>query len=102
MDPHRRSSSSRSGESSEFRVHYKGIDVFGVRASDLVALVSADTPYDPSIRELGYAYVFPAIELSLWRSVMPDSDDDQDGQYFEAVGLGVAGYFSGDGTQRAV
>ena len=66
------------GKSSEFRVRYKGVDVFGTRASDLIALVSADTPYDPRDRELGYSYVFPAIELSLWRSVVPESDDADD------------------------
>ena len=90
------------GKSSEFRVHYKGIDVFETRASDLVALVSADTPYDPRNRELGYSYTFPAIELSLWRSVVPESDDDPDGQFFEAVGLGITGYFSGGSSQPVV
>jgi hypothetical protein len=81
--------------SSEFRVHYKGIDVFATRASELVARLSADMPYDPNHRELGYSYIFPAIELSLWRQVMPESDDDRAGQFFDAVGLGIAGYFSG-------
>ena len=81
--------------SSEFRVHYKGIDVFATPASDLVARLSAEAPYDLHHRELGYTYVFPTIELSLWRQVMPESDDDPIGRFFDAVGLGIGGYFSG-------
>src|SRR5262249_18707060 len=81
--------------SAAFRVRYKDIDIFGTRASELVARLSAETPYDPNHRELGYSYIFPAIELSLWRQVMPESDDDRVGQFFDAVGLGIAGYFSG-------
>ncbi|HTO81229.1 MAG TPA: hypothetical protein VMQ73_03295 [Methylomirabilota bacterium] len=83
------------GKSTEFRVRYNGIDIFGTQASDLIALLSAETPYDPHDRELGYTYVFRAIGLSLWRPFMPESETDPDGQFFEAVSLGVAGYFSG-------
>jgi hypothetical protein len=81
-------------QSDEFVALYKGVDVHRTKADELVAYVARDTPFDRSDRELGYAYVFPAIELSLWRAVMPKSADDPDGQFFEAVGLGIRGYFS--------
>lgn len=80
--------------SDEFVALYKGVDVHRTRADELVAHVSRDTPFDAHDRELGYAYVFRAIELSLWRGVMPESAGDPEGQFFEAVGLGVRGYFS--------
>lgn len=47
------------GKSSEFVVRYRGIDIFDTRASDLVVRISADAPYDPHDRELGYSYLFP-------------------------------------------
>src|SRR5262245_59677654 len=65
--------------SDEFVAVYKGIDVHRTTADELVAHVSRDTPFDDSDRELGYSYLFPAIELSLWRAVMPESTDDPDG-----------------------
>ena len=80
--------------SDEFSLLYNGIDVHRTPADELVALISRETPYDPNDWELGYTYAFPKIELSLWRSIMPESGDDPDGRYFEAVGLGAPGYFS--------
>jgi hypothetical protein len=81
-------------QSDEFIALYKGLDVHRTKADELVAHVSADTPYDPDDWELGYTYVFRAIELSLWRPIVPESPADLDGQFFEAVGLGIRGYFS--------
>ncbi len=82
--------------SDKYVLLYKGIDVHRTLADELVALISRETPYDPNNRELGYSYTSPQIELSLWRSIMPEADeDDPDWRYFEAVGLGAPGYFSG-------
>jgi hypothetical protein len=80
--------------SNEFVALYEGVDVHRTKAEELVAYISRDTPFDGRNRDLGYSYVFPAIELSLWREAMPESADDPDGQFFEAVGLGIRGYFS--------
>jgi hypothetical protein len=82
-------------QSDEFVALYKGgVDVHRTKVDELVAYVARDTHFESSDRELGYVYVFPAIELSLWRATLPESADDPDGQFFEAVGLGIRGYFS--------
>jgi hypothetical protein len=79
---------------SSFIAVYKGGLVFHTKASDLVDLISKDTPFDPDDPELGYGYVFPALELSLWRPIKPESDDDLEGQYFSTIGVGRRGYYS--------
>jgi hypothetical protein len=82
-------------QSDEFVALYKGVDVHRTKADELVAHVSADAAYDPDNWELGYSYVFRALELSLWRPIVPDSPEESEGRFFEAVGLGIYGYFSG-------
>lgn len=79
---------------SGFVVYYKGIDVFGTKAEDIVNLIAQDAPFDQNDQELGYSYVFPALELCVWRPVVPESEDDPDGRYFSTIGIGVAGYYS--------
>ncbi|WP_244170753.1 hypothetical protein [Xanthomonas citri] len=59
-------------------------------ASRLVEKFLTVTPFDPFDKELGYSYVFPALELALWR---PDMEEPQ-GKYFSTVGIGCVGYFS--------
>jgi len=57
-----------------------------------VTLIRRYADLDTTDPELGYSYLFPRISLSLWRSVKPDAAD-QDGRFFEAIGVGVPGYF---------
>jgi hypothetical protein len=64
-----------------------GHPVFSTEASKLVALIDKHSPYDRNNPELGSSYIFPALEVSLWR---PDEDD----QCFRTVGVGVLGYYS--------
>jgi hypothetical protein len=71
-----------------------GEKVLQLRAEDAVGLVERHVAYDDSNPELGYSYVFPALELALWRPVVPESEDDEEGRTFSTVGVGVSGYFS--------
>ncbi len=73
---------------------YKGQNVFALRAEELLALISQDAAFDPNNWELGYAYVFPDLELAVWRPVLPEDADDPDGRYFSTIGVGKPGYFS--------
>ncbi len=73
---------------------YRGHNVFGTKVQDLVDLVSREAPYDPDDPESGYSYIFPKPELALWRPVMPEDEDDPEGQYFLTIGIGRRGYFS--------
>lgn len=73
---------------------YKGKGVFQTKADDLVDLISEDAPFDPEAPEIGYAYVFPQLELSVWRPVLPHDENDLEGQYFSTIGIGKRGYYS--------
>lgn len=76
---------------------YHGMSVFQTQADDLIAAIGAESPYDPDNPELGYSYIFPDLELSLWRPTMPEEEqsrEDTDGRYFATVGVGVRGYFA--------
>ena len=80
--------------STENTVYYNGVDVFNTPADDLVQLITRDYAFDPNDFELGYTYMFPEIELSLWRPTIPESDDDEEGRYFQTIGIGRRGYYS--------
>lgn len=78
---------------------YGGVDVFGTRADDLVARVARDGPFDPANPEHGFSFVFPSLELSLWRRCIPEEHGDDcfedTGGGFETIAVGRRGYFSG-------
>jgi hypothetical protein len=80
-------------KSRSFRALFDGVDVFATPASELVTLIERSAPWDPEDSELGYSYVFPNLDLSLWRPCVPDSPTHGDGQFFEAIGIGILGYF---------
>ena len=81
--------SSKSG----FDVVYRGVDVFATPADQVVAHVSRDAAFDPANRELGYSYMFPDLDLSLWRPDIPESPEDPVGREFRTIGIGVTGYY---------
>src|SRR5215475_917071 len=61
---------------------YKGVPVFQTKADELVAIITKDSHYDNDDPELGFSYVFPELELSLWRPIIPESEDDGEYEYF--------------------
>ncbi|MCA8993088.1 MAG: hypothetical protein KDA88_13950 [Planctomycetaceae bacterium] len=82
--------------SSKFRVAFKGKCLHEMYADDAVAFVSEFAPYDATDPELGYTYMFPKLQLSLWRPTMPEPDQPEDapaGRRFHAVGAAADGYF---------
>jgi hypothetical protein len=78
---------------SGFRAVYRGIDVFATFADEVIAHVSRVAAFDHADRELGYSYVFPDLDLGLWRPVLPESAEDSEGREFSTVGVGVTGYY---------
>lgn len=82
-----------SSSDDSFTAVYKGKEIFQMKADDLVDWISRDAPFDPEDRELGYAYVFPQLELSVWRPFLPENDTDPEGQYFSTIGIGKRGYY---------
>ena len=83
-------------KSREFRVVFNDKSLHELDADDAVTHVSDVAPYDADDPESGYTYIFPKLQLSLWRPTIPEPDqskDDPDGRHFHAVGAGCAGYF---------
>ena len=70
-----------------------GRAVFDTPAEELIATVSARSPFDAGDPELGYSYVFPELDLAFWRPVIPEAPGDPEGRYFSTVGIGSPGYF---------
>jgi hypothetical protein len=84
-------------ESDNYKATLNGKCLHDLPASDAVAHVTAIAPYNENDPELGYTYVFPDLQLSLWRPVIPDDEqdaDDPNGRRFESVGVGGDGYFA--------
>lgn len=75
-------------------VQLAGVDVFQTPAQEVLHLVSSRSEFDQNDPVVGYSYVFPDLELSLWR---PDDAEPQQGKeqvFFSALGIGARGYFS--------
>jgi hypothetical protein len=79
---------------SAVRAFYGGLDVFATPADDVVEFISHDSAFDPNGREIPYSYIFPDLQLSLWRPTIPESPSDTDGRYFCTIGIGRRGYYN--------
>ena len=53
------------------------------------------TDYDRKDSEVPFSFVFSELELSFWRPTIPEDEFDEDGRFFETVGIGVKGYYTG-------
>lgn len=73
------------------KILFNGIDIFKTPATDLIDQIVKQTGYqfDPNEKEIPYCYVFPELELSFWRPVVPENEHDEDGKYFMTVGIGA-------------
>jgi hypothetical protein len=75
---------------SGFEVVLFGHPVFSTEASTLLAVIENHARLDTTDPELGYSYIFPSLELSIWRPTV----EPPDGQFFATVGIGIHGYYS--------
>jgi hypothetical protein len=74
---------------------YEGVDLLRMDANEAVDRVARNAAIDESDSEYPTSYVFPDLEMSLWRECLPEDDPDGiEGRRFKAVGLGRVGYFS--------
>jgi len=71
---------------------YHDLDVFATTADQVVQHIAQHAPFDASDPELGYSYIFPDLDLSVWRQHLPE--DGPDGKYFATIGIGKLGYYS--------
>jgi hypothetical protein len=75
------------------RVLMDDYDLFGADAESVIEHLTKKEELDAHDPEPGYSFCFPRIELSFWRSVLPEAGSEE-GRYFESAGFGCAGYFS--------
>ena len=82
-------------KSDSFKAIYRGVNTHTTEAKRLIAHLLQDARFDESHWELGYSYIFPALELSVWRATLPADEADEEGRYFATIGVGKRGYYSG-------
>jgi len=67
----------------------ESVDIFRTKSEDLIDhLFARSTVIE---EEPGCSYIFQALELSLWRSELPEGDQFD---RFDAIGIGCKGYYS--------
>ena len=82
--------------SPEFEAVFDGESLHRLNADAAVAHVGRHGTYDDQLPDLGYSYIFPGLQLSLWRPTVPAPGrprDDPEGRRFHAVGIAGRGYF---------
>jgi hypothetical protein len=74
---------------------FDGVDLLALGAEAALAILGRTAKVDTGHVEYPMHCVFPELDLSLWRSCLPeDVPDGTEGRTFEAASLGVHGYFS--------
>lgn len=81
------------GSAPGLRALIDGLDVFSVRAEEIVNHVSRSNTVEVDDDEMPYTCVFNELDLSFWRPTAPEGEDDEDGRCFMTVGIGARGYF---------
>ncbi|MFK7970276.1 MAG: hypothetical protein AB8F95_07910 [Bacteroidia bacterium] len=78
---------------SGFSAATHGINVFEKTAQEVIDVITEVSEYNQDDLEVGYSYVFPDLELSLWRPNIPE-ENEEEGKFFSTIGIGVQGYYS--------
>lgn len=73
-------------------VSYRGFDIFGTSADELIQRLSVHDRIEVS--EHGRSVTAPDLLLAMWRPVLPEHPADQDGRYFESVLMARPGYYN--------
>lgn len=79
---------------------YRGVDLFGDPADEVVAAVARLEGLDPLDYPPGkHSYLFPALNLLLWRGEVADEPGEQ-GYTFQAASIHVPGYHQGAALEQ--
>ncbi|WP_084757599.1 hypothetical protein [Micromonospora cremea] len=73
-------------------VRYRGVDVFGLPALEVVERLRRHTRVVPDEDEEG-CFVAPDLLLSLWRAFVSDDPEEPQGYYFNSVLVARPGYY---------
>jgi hypothetical protein len=62
--------------------------------------VTVSAGFDERGPEPGYLYIYRKLDIALWRSALPESAGDPDGQFSETIAAGAGTYY--DATASVV
>jgi hypothetical protein len=85
----------------DFVAVFHGIPVFQTKAERLIELFAKYDQFDEGGPEPGYLYIYRKLDIGLWRSAMPESHDDPDGQFFETIAVGAGSYYDAIASVRS-
>jgi hypothetical protein len=74
----------------DFSVACLGMPVFNTSAALLIEHIMQRAAVDTTDPEHGYSYIFPSLELSLWRP----ATEGAEASHFSTIGFGRRGYYS--------
>ena len=74
----------------EFSVSCMGVSVFNAQVTSLIERFEQYAAVDTSDPEHGFSFIFPSLELSLWR---PEIEGER-ALYFSTIGIGKLGCYS--------
>lgn len=79
---------------SKLEVSVYGLRINKLTAVEIISFLSNEKnlKYDENDDEFPYTYNFIDQDLTFWRQVLPEDDTDEDGKYFDTVGIGKMGY----------
>jgi hypothetical protein len=79
------------GPGHDAKVLFGSISLFSLTADDVIRQLSAVTTVH--IEEDGHGAIAPDLLLALWRGVVPDGPDDEDGRHWQSVLMAKPGYY---------
>lgn len=92
-----------SGKDSEhIEVYLSNINIFKTPAPQLIKEISflSNSEFNKEDNEIPYSYIFPSIDLVVWRQVIPEQDEQgeeipesDEGKYFWTIGIGIKGNY---------
>ena len=77
----------------EIQVMFAGQSVFGTPAEELVEILGRENAHHSDDDFTPCDVLFPDLQMSLWRLTPPESPGEEEGRYFDTVGIGGPGYY---------
>lgn len=79
---------------SNLEISIYGFSLNQVSAEEIISFLATEKKlkYDENGEEFPYTYIFVDLDLTFWRQVLPEDEKDEEGKYFDTVGIGKTGY----------
>lgn len=84
------------GPESEVAFVFDGVDLLRSPANRALAAVRARAPYNTSHPEVGSLFIFPKLDMTLWRGYTPTGPNDRtpEGLHFRAATIARKGVYA--------